>query len=552
MSTDAMKTHHTMSIGARLRLGFGLILALLVAVIALGLGHMAQMQQRTDQITQVGNVKTGLATQMRDTVYERMVALRNMALIGSLSYIEPEAQGIREQARRYAAAQARLRLLLATSASAEETALLARIDQQEAAARAPITRAMELALASESDQIYQVLVDQLLPVQQRWMATLEQLIALEAHQNAQATAASHTSYAEARRWMLVLGAAAMLLGGVLCWRLTRGILGLLGGEPGYAMQIAGRTAAGDLAGGVALRPGDASSLLFAMHTMRTELAATVGKVRHGADHIAGAARDLAGGHEHLAQRSDSQRVTLRTTADCMTQLEMAVRDNAGHARAATELAANASQVARDGGNAASEVISTMASITASAQRIGEIIGVIDGIAFQTNILALNAAVEAARAGEQGRGFAVVASEVRNLAQRSGHAAQEIRALIGHSVAQVEAGNRLVARAGATMSDVVGSVQQVSAIIERIATASGQQQAGIAQASAALQAMEQVTQQNATLVAQAAGATAGMHQQATALARLVHGFQLDEGEPDSSAAAAPIYLARSSNKESHHA
>jgi methyl-accepting chemotaxis protein len=535
-----------MSIGARLRLGFGLILALLVAVIALGLGHMAQMQQRTDQITQVGNVKTRLATQMRDTVYERMVALRNMALIGSLSYIEPEAQRIQQQARRYVAAENQLRQLLAGAATPDETALLARIGQQDAAARPFIARATELAMGSESDQIYQILVDRLLPVQNHWMAALEQLVALEMRQSEQAAAETRSSYDDARGWMLALGAAAMLLGGALCWRLTRSILGQLGGEPAYAVEIAGRTAAGDLAGSVALRGGDASSLLFAMHTMRTELATMVGQVRRGADHIAGAARDIASGHQDLTLRSDSQRDTLRATAGCMDQLALAVRDNAGHAQQATALAANASSVARDGGAVAEEVVSTMASITASAKRIGEIIGVIDGIAFQTNILALNAAVEAARAGEQGRGFAVVAGEVRNLAQRSATAAREIRTLIAHSVEQVEAGNRLVARAGATMSDVVDSVRQVGAIIGHITAVSAQQQAGIAQAGAALQAMEQVTRQNADLVEQATGATAGMHRQAAELVRLVHAFQLDERP------AAGSYLALSPKEETNHA
>ncbi|MCU6498982.1 methyl-accepting chemotaxis protein [Rugamonas sp. A1-17] len=536
-----------MSIGARLRLGFGLILALLAAVIALGLGNMAQMRQRTDQITQVGNVKTRLATQMRDTVYERMIALRNMALIGSLSYLQPEAQRAQDQARRYAAAEHQLRQLPAT---AEETALLAQIGQQNAAAQAPIAQAIELAMGSESDQIYQLLVDRLLPVQTRWMTALEQLVALENRQSEQAAAQNGASDAEARAWMLAMGAAALLLGAALCWWLTRNILRQLGGEPAYAVSIAGRTAAGDLAGGVDLQGGDASSLLYAMHTMRTDLANMVGKVRRGTDRIAGAAGAIAGGHQDLAVRGKGQRASLRATAECMARLADAVRDNASHAQQATELAANASTVARDGGKVAAEVIQTMDSITGSAHRIGEIIGVIDGIAFQTNILALNAAVEAARAGEQGRGFAVVAGEVRNLAHRSATAAREIRTLIGHSVAQVEAGNRLVARAGATMNEVVDSVRHVGIIIGRIAAASVQQQAGIEQAGTALQAMELATQRNADLVEQATEATAGMRQQAAELARLVHAFKLDDsGDPPVPSLPQPT---RSHHEEPQHA
>jgi methyl-accepting chemotaxis protein len=276
---------------------------------------------------------------------------------------------------------------------------------------------------------------------------------------------------------------------------------------------------------VTLREGDRHSLLFAMDTMRAKLAGLVGHVREATHHIAHASSEIATGNADLSSRTEVQAGSLEETASTMEELTSTVKQNASHALTANELARAASTVAARGGEVVAQVVSTMGSINDSSKKIVDIISVIDGIAFQTNILALNAAVEAARAGEQGRGFAVVASEVRNLAQRSAAAAKEIKQLIGDSVGKVEIGSKLVGEAGMTMSEVVDSIGKVADIMADISAATSEQTHGIEQANRAIMDMDGVTQQNAALVEEAAAAAQAMQQQAAELARLVSVFKV---------------------------
>ncbi|MFC3379172.1 methyl-accepting chemotaxis protein [Rugamonas sp. CCM 8940] len=302
----------------------------------------------------------------------------------------------------------------------------------------------------------------------------------------------------------------------------------LGGEPAYAAAVADRIAAGQLAFAIELRQDDRASLLFAMSTMRDRLAEIVGEVRASTDTIATAAGQIAAGNLDLSQRTEQQAGSLEQTASSMEQLTSTVKQNADNARQARQLAESATAVAQQGGSVVGQVVETMSSINDSSKQIADIIGVIDGIAFQTNILALNAAVEAARAGEQGRGFAVVASEVRNLAQRAAAAAKEIKDLIVDSVEKVGAGARLVDQAGATMQEIVASVQRVTDVMSEIAAASSEQTAGIEQINQAVNQMDQVTQQNAALVEQAAAAASSLQQQAGHLTGVVGVFKLEGG------------------------
>ena len=324
---------------------------------------------------------------------------------------------------------------------------------------------------------------------------------------------------------LGLALATLVAAGLVTYWLAANVMHQLGGEPDYAAGIARRIAAGDFTEDIHTTAGDRDSLLSAMKSMQQSLADIVAQIRSGADTISTASSEIADGNLDLSNRTEQQATSLGQTASAMDQLTSTVKQNAGSARQASGLVAATAAVAVKGGTVVSEVVTTMGEINQSSRRIVDIIGVIDGIAFQTNILALNAAVEAARAGEQGRGFAVVASEVRNLAQRSASAAKEIKELIGESVQSVEQGARLVEQAGMTMDEIVASVNRVSAIMGEIADASEEQTSGIEHVNNAIVQMDQVTQQNAALVEEATAAAQSMQQQAAALAGAVSVFKL---------------------------
>ncbi|MBP0596493.1 cache domain-containing protein [Herbaspirillum sp. LeCh32-8] len=338
--------------------------------------------------------------------------------------------------------------------------------------------------------------------------------------------------------------------------INRGILRTIGGDPARAAEVANRIAQGDLTPQIETRPGDTSSLLFAVRSMRDSLLSTISNIKLSADTIATASSEIASGNLDLSGRTEQQAGSLEETASAMEELTSTVKQNADNARQANQLAESASEVAIQGGSVVGQVVETMQGITDSSRKIADIIGVIDGIAFQTNILALNAAVEAARAGEQGRGFAVVASEVRSLAQRSASAAKEIKTLIDDSVAKVDTGSKLVEQAGATMTEVVASVKRVTDIVGEISSASQEQSSGIAEVGRAITQMDEGTQQNAALVEQAAAAAQSLQDQAATLAGLVSRFQVDASQaqapvrtqPAPAAAAVPRAPAASAAKK----
>jgi len=518
-----------MKVGTRLGLGFVLVLAFLVAVTATGIYQMAQIQNRLDHVISVNNVVSRLVVDMRANVGDRVTSLRVLTLMSDPADMEPEMNRIKELAAKYADAQNKLSSQFAVEARPEEKALLATIKEQEAIAMPAIAKASDLWLANKAEDATKVLIKEIRPAQKKWMAALDQLGTLEDKQNAQMQVDAASGFSTARTFMLLMGLAAMAISVLAAWVITRQLLKQLGGEPDYTAAIAGSIAKGDLSITIDTNSSDKDSLLFEMKEMRNSLVDIVSQVRTGTETIGTASREIAAGNIDLSSRTEMQASSLEKTASAMDQLTSTVKQNADNAREANQLASAASDVAIRGGQVVSEVVDTMSSIDASAKKIVDIIGVIDGIAFQTNILALNAAVEAARAGEQGRGFAVVASEVRNLAQRSAGAAKEIKMLIDDSVEKVGAGTKLVGQAGVTMDEVVDSVRRVTDIMSEIANASQEQSAGIAQVNQSIIEMDSMTQQNAALVEEAAAAAQSLQDQAAELARVVSIFKLVEGE-----------------------
>ncbi|MFJ3047343.1 methyl-accepting chemotaxis protein [Herbaspirillum chlorophenolicum] len=515
-------------VGVRLGLGFSWVIVLLALVTAFGIYNMHQVQSRFNTVVEVKNPQSALVKTMLDTVAERSISLRNLMLPASNEDVERETAYIVEQAGQYQKAAADLQQLFDAfpGTTAEEKAAFARIAKLADNARKVIAEGIDIRQQSESYELVEFLKSQYLPVQKAWQAELKALALLEDKLNQEAAATSARAYAEARLLMLVISAMGVVTAGLAAFWITRHLLRKLGGEPDDAARIAGRIAEGDLAVEIALREGDQGSLMAAMKAMRDKLAGIVSQVRTGADTITTASTEIARGNLDLSSRTEQQAGALEETASSMEQLNATVKHNAENAQQANALASAASSVAVQGGEIVSQVVDTMQSINASSQKVADIVSVIDGIAFQTNILALNAAVEAARAGEQGRGFAVVASEVRTLAQRSASAAKEIKVLIGDSVGKVENGSRPVGQAGSTMQDIVASIRRVTEVMTEITHANREQSGGIEQVNEAIIQIDDMTQQNAALVEQAAAAAHSLQEQASGLQGLVSIFRLD--------------------------
>lgn len=530
----------TMKVGKRLGLGFALVLILLIAVTALGISRMALIQDRLENIVNVSNVQSRLIIDMRAIVYDRMVSLRNLTLLTDIDDMAKDLKKIDEQTKGYSEKEAKLSEMFKNDSETSEAEknLLVKLKDKEKAAQSLPTKAKELGLANDQETATIALIKKIRPVQEDWLKTLDELVVAKDKQNVLVADGASQAFENARNYLLALGSLALLLGIVAAVIITRSLLKQLGGEPDYAAGIASQIAAGDLACHIDTKSGDTDSLLVEMKTMRDSLVSIVGQVRVGTDTIATASREIATGNLDLSSRTEQQASSLEKTTASMKELTTTVKQNADNAREANKLAASASDVARQGGVVVAEVVNTMSSINDSAKKIVDIISVIDGIAFQTNILALNAAVEAARAGEQGRGFAVVASEVRSLAQRSAAAAKEIKTLIGDSVEKVEVGSKLVGQAGATIDEVVSSVRHVTDIIAEISAASQEQSSGIEAVNLAIIEMDGMTQQNAALVEEAAAAAQSLQDQAGELAKVVSIFKLNVNEKSNTGSAAP--------------
>ncbi|WP_046241117.1 methyl-accepting chemotaxis protein [Delftia tsuruhatensis] len=384
---------------------------------------------------------------------------------------------------------------------------------------------MTLARNGRKDEALVLAQGESLELSRRLYDQIDRMVQIDHDAGQEANRHANDLYRSARAWVVGLLAASIALGLALALALARIVARPLIEAVGVAQAVA----EGDLTRRIqATTTDETGQLLHALHRMDQSLIHIVRQVRNGTDSIATASSQIASGNNDLSLRTEHQASSLQETAASMEQLTVTVRQNTDNARQANQLAASASTVAQQGGEVVSQVVDTMDAIHASSRKIADIIGVIDAIAFQTNILALNAAVEAARAGEQGRGFAVVASEVRTLAQRSATAAREIKALIDDSVGQIDTGSRLVRNAGTTIDQAVDGVRKLSTLVAEISNASQEQSRGIAEVGSAIGQMDQVTQQNAALVEEVTAAAQSLQQQAVQLAQAVAGFKLDEG------------------------
>jgi len=533
-------------ISTRLSVGFGIVLALLLTLAAVGAERLGMLKENMQVVTEVNNPETQLASQMLTIVLRQEVALRNLGLMNDMADMQPEADLLDRLAKDYDAAEAQLDKMFSTLPWTEpsERALMQKIKDQKVPALPVIRKAREQGLANQFELSTVTLLKELGPINSERIRTLTELVDLENRMNGDTAKQTTQAADRARALILVLAALALLAGAAAAYFIARSILGQLGGEPGDAMVVAQRIAEGDLARDIPLRAGDQHSIMAALAAMQESLRRIIVDVRGSTGAIATASAQIASGNHDLSSRTEQQASSLEETAASMEQMTATVRQNADNAQQANQLAVSASSVAQQAGEVVQQVIQTMDSIHTSSRRIVDIIGVIDGIAFQTNILALNAAVEAARAGEQGRGFAVVASEVRSLAQRSAAAAKEIKSLIDDSVRNVETGGAQVQQAGTTMANVVGSVKRVTDIVGEIAAASSEQRQGIEQVNQAITQMDQVTQQNAALVEEAAAATQSMESQARNLQLVVGTFRLQAGnvQHELAPAAAPARAA----------
>jgi len=524
-----MKTNifSDLTLKARIGLGFSLVLFMMAILTIIGIWQVNSISTGLTTIGDVNSVKQRYAINFRGSVHDRAIALRDVILVQSDAELEPVLATIANLSNDYEKSAVPLDKMFneGKDITSEEKNILASIKEIEAKTLPMIKRVIELRRAGDADQAKQVMLGEARPAFVEWLGRINKLIDFEENLNRQESTIARATASGFQTTMLITCFAALVLGAVIATLIGRNISRALGGEPREASAIARSIAAGDLSIDINVDARDQTSVLSAMKEMRDSLVSIVGRVRSTTETISTGSAEIALGNQDLSARTEQQATSLENTATSMSELTSTVKQNADNAKQANQLAVTASGVAIKGGEVVSQVVDTMSSINDSAKKIVDIIAVIDGIAFQTNILALNAAVEAARAGEQGRGFAVVASEVRNLAQRSAAAAKEIKTLIGDSVEKVDAGSKLVAQAGSTMDEIVISVKRVTDIMAEIMAASQEQSSGIEQVNFAIDQMDQVTQQNAALVEEAAAAAASMRDEASELADTVAVFKL---------------------------
>jgi methyl-accepting chemotaxis protein len=522
-----------LSLAKRLTAGFATVLLLLVAVAASGAYSMRVLGQKVQTIVQVNNAKTEVANDLLSSMDALAIQTRSVALFANLETDLDGKQaaaevGLAKSAeQKYLATEKKLTELLAQPQSSDaERALLADVAAAAKVALPEIREAVQQGSDRDTVAAVLTLTNRVRPQETKMRQKVLELVLLQRRLTDEANAEVARLERQTQLVSVVLVVFALALGGAIGWGITSSVT-----QPiGRAVVVAERIADGDLSSEIEVRIHDETGrLLEAIRSMQERLRSLVGGIRQAADSIEMASSEVAMGNQDLSQRTEQAASNLQQTAQSMDQLTNIVMRSAESAKQANQLALTAANVAARGGTVVAEVVTTMDEINASSKKIADIIGVIDGIAFQTNILALNAAVEAARAGEQGRGFAVVAAEVRSLAGRSAEAAREIKTLIVASVERVERGAKLVGDAGRTMTDIVGSVKRVNDTIGEITSAASSQSAGISEINSSIAALDQMTQQNSALVEESAAAAESLKEQAARLTQVVSTFKLDRSD-----------------------
>ena len=518
-----MSMGQSMSVKRQLSIAFAVMAALVLLVSLVAMRAIGNTNDSFTSYNEKVTVQSTLANQLSEAVNARAVAARNLVLVNTTRDLEQEKLAV---TKAHEATQSLLQQLRQSAqVHGDPEGRVQRIAEIEGRYGPVALDIVAKALAGERQIAIQKMNDECRPLLAALMGALQKYVEANTALGTHTIEMAAQSYATTRLQMgaasVVAIAAALFLG----WLITRSIIGALGAEPQVAQRLVRAVAQGNLTTEIRLRQGDTTSLMATLQGMQESLASVVANVRQNAQGVARASADIEHGNADLNARTESQASSLEETAASMEELGSTVRQNADNALSANQLAMAASQVAMQGGSVVGQVVDTMKGINDSSQRIADIIGVIDSIAFQTNILALNAAVEAARAGEQGRGFAVVAGEVRTLAQRSAEAAKEIKELISASVEQTERGSALVDQAGSTMQEVVSAIRRVTDIMGEISAASKEQSAGVEQVGEAIMHMDQATQQNAAMVQESANGARELRERAGELVKAVQVFQL---------------------------